>query len=279
MERKLIKQGRNALTVTLPSGWLRARGLAAGDAVDIAERNEELVVRARRARAAAAVTVDVRGREESFVWHVVVSRYIEGYDTITVLHDRPALLQAIGKELIGMILEEHTGTRTVLRNIVVVPEENFDTIMRRAIFLLQQQARTLEAALHGKADLAQLRAEEQLLDANIMYCLRYLSKYADTERSYREFLLCATLESAGDLITDLGKHAGRQRALGTSIRKAVDQYCTLLPKGDVHKLYTTLRAFRASLPKRTFADGIAYALAETLYNYLGYLVDRTSRSR
>ena len=35
MKRKLVKQGNNALTVSLPSDWSKLNRLAAGDEVDV----------------------------------------------------------------------------------------------------------------------------------------------------------------------------------------------------------------------------------------------------
>lgn len=39
MKRKIIKQGHNTLTVTLPSEWTKKLQLGAGDEVDIIENS------------------------------------------------------------------------------------------------------------------------------------------------------------------------------------------------------------------------------------------------
>jgi len=44
MERKLVKQGRNALTVTLPAKWLKFRRLEAGDSVFFDEKDDGILI-------------------------------------------------------------------------------------------------------------------------------------------------------------------------------------------------------------------------------------------
>jgi hypothetical protein len=46
--------------------------------------------------------------------------------------------------------------------------------------------------------------------------------------------------------------------------------------GDLRRMYSCLRAFRNAVRGRTFVDGLAYTLAEILYNYLGYVMDSSS---
>ena len=45
MKRKIIKQGHNTLTMTLPSDWVRKLNLEAGEEVDVCENNGSLVIK------------------------------------------------------------------------------------------------------------------------------------------------------------------------------------------------------------------------------------------
>lgn len=273
MERKLVKQGRNALTVTLPAQWLKRHRLIAGDSIFVREGNAQLVLTTTPSAARREITIDVRTCERHMAYHLVLGKYIEGYDAITLLHHNLQLGPELLRQMLGMVMEEHGETRTVFRSIIAVPEENFHAVMRRAVHLLLQQARSVGAVAAGTATREQVKADEKLLDYNLLYCLRYLNKYSSTEHAYRYFLLCATIEAAGDQLSAIAKHIGKQQALAQVIGEGIASYSQLLFSNDLEKLYNALRKFRSSIGTRTFAEGLAFALAETLYNYIGYLVE------
>jgi len=44
MKRKIIKQGHNTLTITLPSEWVKKLNLNAGDEIEVYERDSGLVI-------------------------------------------------------------------------------------------------------------------------------------------------------------------------------------------------------------------------------------------
>jgi antitoxin component of MazEF toxin-antitoxin module len=279
MERKLVKQGRNALTVTLPAQWLKARGLAAGNSVAIEEDGRRLIIGSSRAASKTAVTLDLVGCERSMMYHLLLAKYIEGYDEITIRHEDCKTVQEIAHSLIGIVVEEHTASRTVLRSIISVPEDNFAAVLRRAAHMFLEQARLVEATSRGIVGFADVKAQEQLLDQNLLYCLRYLNKYENRQSAYRYFLICSTIELAADQLSRISRYIGKRSDIGQLIAKAVADYTALLFKNDFKKLYASLRAFRNAVPQKTFLDGLVYTLAEILYNYIGYVVDAENGRR
>lgn len=268
MERRLVKQGRNALTVTLPADWLRRRGLKAGDPVYLSEREQEIAVNASLRRAAKATEIDARGPEPTLVWHLINAKYIAGYDTIAVLHNHPEMIGDILDHLPGMTLAEHTATRSVFRSLIAVPEDTFDAVLRRTMHQLAEQAATMELVVAGKADRAVIKEGERRLDSSVLYCLRYLNKYESAQNAHRRFLLCATIEAAGDALSDLSSCATPR--IAREVRELIVAYVALLAKGDIKGLYELLRAARKRFRRATFADGLAYMLTQSLYNYLAY---------
>ena len=268
-----MRQGRNALTVTLPAKWLKERGLSAGASVTIKEQNEGLSVAAGLVTAKKEITLDLRDAERSMIWHAVQGKYIEGFDRITIIHNVSTLSAEMGSAFLGMIIEEHTSQRLVLKSIVAVPEDSFDILLRRAGHILLEQSRLLEQYAFGKASLEQLKEEERLLDYNLLYCLRYLNKYESKESTYRHFLLCSSIESAGDQILLIAKNLEKGTRLPAGIASCIENYLKSLFSNDLKKAYSVVRSFRDSLDKKRFTDGLAFSLAETLYNYMGYLVE------
>jgi antitoxin component of MazEF toxin-antitoxin module len=273
MERHLVRQGRNALTVTLPAEWLKQKGLSAGDAISIDVKNHELIIRTEARSAISEIELNLKNQEQNMIWHQVLAKYIEGYDTIIVHHNDPTSLQSIGKELIGMVVEEHTQTKTILKNIVSIPEKNVDALIRRVGHMFLQQAAILEQFSRGVVPLEVFREHERLIDSTIYYCLRYFTKYEQSVHAYRYFLFCSTIELAVDELRRIAKEIGKNTALAKLIHGCVEEYVKYMFSKDIQKLYTSLRSFRDRIGKKTFVDGLAYSFAELLYNNLGYLTE------
>lgn len=272
MQRKLVKQGNNALTLTLPATWVHKKGLVAGDTVDVQEQNTNLVVRIGLRAQKKKATINVKGESFNSLWHILNGKYIEGYDEMTLIHDSPVDIERIAREMIGVVIEEHSDTRTIIRNIAAVPEENFDALLRRSGHLLVQEAKVLEEVAAGKATLKELKSIENLLNSTVSYCMRYLNKYATSEHAYNQFLLVTTIEEAGDILKTIGRHIGRRKKLAKDIRQIVETYDALMFKREYNQLFTKLRSFRDNLRTDSFIDGLAFWLAEVLYDNLGYLI-------
>jgi phosphate uptake regulator len=278
MERKLVKQGRDALTVTLPAKWIQKRNLKAGDSVYIDFNGKDLSVKSKEASPSMEVTVDVTGEERSMIWHTIIAKYIAGYDRIIILHSNPSLTQHFTHYLLGMIIEDHSINKTVLKTIISSPESDIDVIIRRVVHMFLHQAELYEEYTLGKATFDDVRAQERLIDTNIYYCLRFINKYNLHEGSYTYFLLCSTIEEAADVLTVIAKHSKDSR-LASGIRSMIDSFNKYFFAGDLKKVYTRLRGFRDSLKKKTFIDGIAYELAEVLYNNIGILMESTGKKK
>lgn len=274
MERKLVKQGRNALTVTLPAKWLQEKGLTAGDSIFVDERNTELLITTARKTAKSSVTIDLTGCDTSMIFHSIIAKYIQGHDTIIIIHDCPKAMQDLARRFIGMVVEESTATKVVLKSIISVPEENFEAVLRRAAHIFVQQAKSIQALTHKEAEFEQVKNNEKLLDDHLMYCLRYLNKYETRQHQYRYFLVCATMELAADQMSRIARHIGNDKELAAIIVKGIEEYVKALFSNDFKKLYSSLRAFRNSIGTKSFVDGLAYSLAEILYNYLGYISEK-----
>lgn len=275
MERKLVKQGRNAITMTLPSEWIKQNNLTEKDSVKVFENNDELIITTNyNKKEKLECEINLKDCLRSYCYHVIQGKYIEGYDKIIINHNNPELIGQISKILIGFIIEEHTNTKTIFKNLIVVPEENFDEIFRRTTQLFLKQTRTLTRITKNEATYEQLKAEEYLLDDNLLYCLRYLKKYEKNGNSYKYFLLCSTLESAGDLVTEIAKEIKNDTKLAELIQNGIENYITALLIKNAKLMYTSLREFRKNIPQKTFVHGLTYSLAETLYNFMGYLVEK-----
>ncbi len=282
MERKIVKQGRNALTITLPAQWTAQKGLKAGDTIDITQENNVLIVRSKLTRQKKEITLDLSEAEKPLMFHMILGAYIEGYDTITILHGNALQTKEVASHLIGMIIEEHTKKRIVIKNIIETPEKNIEIIMRRIGHMFSEHAKIVCECVEQKATQEEVKAHEALLDDHLAYCLRYINKYEKNEEAYKYFLLLATLESASDTLSAIALHSQKnkkqsnkkEQALIQDLTKTIEVYVHGLFEGDVKKVYHILRAQRKEIEKKTFIDGLVFSLIESLYNYIGFLINQ-----
>jgi phosphate uptake regulator len=267
--RKLVKQGRNALTLTVPASWIHKRKLAAGDLVTVTEQGESLLVRPGTGSTSKTVAIDLRGADSSTTWHLLASAYIEGSDTITVQHDNAERIQQIAGHLLGTVLDELTPKHARITSIMAAPREPIDAALRRCGHLFGELARTLERVARAEAKASECKAIERTLDDTLTYCLRVLNTYERDERAYQRFLLCMWIEMGADYVSMLAEEIGSDTLLATTVRRGVEDYVHGIFADDYKSLFTRMRAMRASIKKKSFADGIAYALADMLYNNIG----------
>jgi len=61
MKRKIIKQGHNTLTMTLPSEWVKKLNLKAGDEIDLNEKGGSLMVNGKQNNENKSTTIDITG--------------------------------------------------------------------------------------------------------------------------------------------------------------------------------------------------------------------------
>ena len=268
---KYISFGR-ALTITLPSKWLQARNLQNGDVLHIKEHNNKLIITSLPSSQKLETNLDIRDMDRSMVFHAVYGKYIEGYDIINIIHNNKRLIIDVSNTLIGVILEKNTENHAVIKSIISIPEENFNSILRRSSYIFLEQAKIVVEITEGKLTYEDIKAQEDLLNKSIIYCMRYLNKYENLEHAYKYFLLCSTFELAGDQLSEISKFIGKDKILAKTIFNLIDSYVKCLFSGDFKKIYSSLRQFRNSIKKESYNTGMAIALSENLYNHVGYLI-------
>ena len=64
MRRKLVKQGDNALTITLPAAWTRVHQLTPGNEVDVRQEGQELILSSEPAEQKTAEIMIAEGEEK-----------------------------------------------------------------------------------------------------------------------------------------------------------------------------------------------------------------------
>ncbi len=86
MKRKIIKQGHNTLTITLPTDWVKKLNLTPGDEVEVIQNAGELVINGKQNSEQKTVTLDISNLRVPMLWRFFQSVYREGYYEIILIY-------------------------------------------------------------------------------------------------------------------------------------------------------------------------------------------------
>jgi phosphate uptake regulator len=239
MKRKIIRQGHNTLTLTLPSKWAEKFNIKAGDEVDLTEQGKDLKISVeKKGNGEEIALIDISGLIVPMVWRLISSVYRAGYNevkisfeaksfrdvytsftynTIQVLKDGGEeqlspleAIQALVNRFIGFEIIEQKTNYCIIKDLGNTNLKEFDNTLRRIFLLLQTMS---EAVLNNiKDDKKEELKGVHIIDTNIDrfedFCLRVLNKegYSDFKKTPTMYSLILLLEMVGDEYKKLGLH-------------------------------------------------------------------------
>lgn len=240
MRRKVIKQGHNTLTITLPSNWTKKLNISAGDELELEEKHTGLhLTTEKRLNSGRKAEFDITKMDIPTIWKHFMAVYREGYDEVRVYFDSiktldfpykfithhrtsPKMikqnkkksittsLQGFVDRFIGFEIVEHGKDYILIKDLGGITSKEFDNSLRRVFLLLQQMAEeTLEALATGDtSSLENIHDIDINLDKFHDYCIRVLNKIGNKEPE-KKSLYFATLyliEMMGDEFKNIGIH-------------------------------------------------------------------------
>ena len=218
MKRKVIKQGHNTLTITLPKKWCNKFNVKGGDELDLQERGTGLLVNTETIINLDKIEIDVSCLDRSSILYYIRNCYRRGFDEIVVRFDNQKtkyyrtgedinVISIIHKEvsrLVGMeIVEEKKGS-CVIKELSVPQIKEFDDILRRIFLLLTNTSNDLFEGLKN-LDTSLIKSVEEKHDTItkfISYCLRLLNKwgYYDYKKTSVLYYIVASLDKVADVL-------------------------------------------------------------------------------
>lgn len=204
MKRKIVKQGKNALTISLPAEWTKKFNLKAGDEVDATEEEGFLKINAK-ASGERTVEIDIKELNEALVWTYIISAYRKGYDELKIKFKKEQieLIQKIVNALLGLAIIEQTQDSCIVRDLSEHPsEKEFKNIMRRIFYLIEEIGDSALKALKekNKDTLRNIEYQDYNINKFANFCLRLISKKSLSSSS--DFVV-SELENVGDEYTRL----------------------------------------------------------------------------
>ncbi len=244
MKRKIIKQGHNTLTLTLPGEWTRKLDLKAGDELDVLEKEASLVLSADSKKEEKRAVIEIKDLTVPMLWRYFSGAYRAGSNEIKFVFDgsrkayedayhyytahfdysklgekippKPAIamIQGMVDRFIGMGIIESGKDYCIAREMGEPNIKEFDSSLKRIFLVISQMFdRIMEAIDKNEIKDPGLCKEMHTIDLNVDrltdYCCRILNKITNTYSESKKMLLFSTifmLEQVGDEFKYIGKH-------------------------------------------------------------------------
>ena len=111
MRRKLIKQGNDALTITIPAKWLKNKSLKSGDEVEINEQEQDLLISGTGEAELKTKQIFLETVSANHLRSLISSAYKAGYDQINIKSKEQLKLSLIN-EIINTLQDWKLFLRT-----------------------------------------------------------------------------------------------------------------------------------------------------------------------
>ena len=195
MKRKVIKQGHNTLTITLPAKWVEKNSVNAGDEIDIAEKGHSLCIHPYCTNNIKKKTIDITD-SVVFLERELYSLYKKGYDEITLSSENSAVLGKIqnilNSTVVGFEIVGQTKNSCVIKNVAEAQSSEFNPILRRTLRLLVSMSEGIyEAMLNSKNEpIYNLRFMEKTNNKYTGFLRRVINRQGHSNFENEKLLYC-----------------------------------------------------------------------------------------
>ena len=244
MRRKVIKQGHNTLTITLPNKWAQKLNLKAGDEIDLVEKENSILINSEEKTKDKKAVIDISNFTIPLIWRFIQGAYRDGCTEIKIIFDPNknlyedpyhyftthsayaelgenvpkktplAMIQTVVDRFIGMGIIETGKNYCVIKEMGELTPKEFDNSLRRIFLVILHMFDRMSDAIE-KEELGSVNIckEFHTIDLNVDrlvdYCCRILNKISTSFPDNKKTLLFTTLfllEILGDEFKYISKH-------------------------------------------------------------------------
>lgn len=243
MKRKVIKQGHNTLTITLPAKWVEQNNIKPGEEIDIEGRGKNLLVSKEFKGDIKKIDLDISGLDFASVRHKMRSAYKLGYDQIYLTFNNPITKEfRTGKEkavahlidhevnnLLGCEIIQQTRHSCLIKDYSFTSADELDNLLRRVFLMIIDYGGELleEARNMDKPLLETMREKHFNISKFIFYYLRTLNKIG--YKDYSKTSIMYYILSSIDDILDIEKYCAVD-LLGFKQKKLNDKTVEIMSK-------------------------------------------------
>ncbi len=269
MKRKVIKQGHNTLTITLPKVWVNEQSIQAGSEIEVTNHGDHLKIsNLQTTRAKETVSSDVSNLDRTSIILLIQAFYRFGYDTINIqtnkiksVHHRKNCDVTVSyvihntiNRLIGSELISSTSTSFSIKKITEESKDEFDTVLRRIFLLLKEEMNVFIKGIKNKDSevLQTIEFHHINIKKFINFCLRLLNKFGhdDDKKSSFYFSLILYLSKIEDFIKNASRYITKSKLHLTpksvevikQISQVMDQFYELFYSFDLKKVEAFIKS-------------------------------------
>jgi AbrB family looped-hinge helix DNA binding protein len=242
MKRKVVKQGNNTLTITLPKKWTEEFGVKPGDELDIEEKEKNIIISTDYHLSRKKISFSIDSMERLAIAKFLMASYEQGYEEITLTfskdtvnswcHGNETIYDVINNfvaRLIGFEVISQTKKSVTIGNITekVSNEEN---VVSRVFYLLKEYLYQLIVCMKNSSyeELSQRECRHDTITKMISLATRIIcedNKYSKMH-SINNFAILSVLDKATDFIRYAYKTTAEygRKASENTIKLAEDCY-------------------------------------------------------
>lgn len=230
MKRKIIKQGNNAYTITLPTKWVKQLNLNPKDELDLIEEGNQLIINAKKNSLKNSISFNISDMPIPLIWKYISTVYREGYDEIIIKFSNPykkyenvygfstsyskdlnlpkyqktvlPTIQDIVNRFIGIEIIDFKEDCCIIRQMEEPSDKQFENSKRRIFMILNQLFEDLIKAVEESnfKFLDETHLNDTNLDRFYDFCCRVLNKTGSQSqnKSQLTFATLYLLELLGD---------------------------------------------------------------------------------
>jgi phosphate uptake regulator len=182
MQRNVIQIANSTQLVSLPRKWVLKNGVKKGDALEIDEFNNALIIKTQTSKGIKDKKLEITIKsKDQFTPKQIISPYIQGFTELNINYDDAEVFKIISEQLqslIGFEVISQGPNSCTIKSISTELDNDIDNIINR-IFLssVSMMKEVIDAASRNDSDkLCNLNPLEITNNKLSYFCLRILNK-------------------------------------------------------------------------------------------------------
>ncbi len=271
MKRRLIKQGKDTLTISLPMTWVKRNKLKAGDAIHMTEREIDLLLSARKREDGFDLSLKLETDNAWYIGQIIRYCYLMDMQKIRLSFSLKSTMQVIRSEtqkLIGFEIIEENNDFCVLKALTSALDDGFDTLLRK-IFM---KTLVMFSSLEDFNEVKRLNVSCQRFG---LFCRKILLKEFDTLDKTSQYILIQRLTMISNNLLYASRHLSKENRKLSGLEKENVLFCSRMYQlfYDVFYAPDTTKLLELNEMRREFVEKIrSYKGSFFIQNYLWEIV-------
>ena len=213
MGRKLIQHGMSSLTVSLPRKWVQKNNLKKGGEVEVRESGARLIISTQKHHEHKKIDVDI-SNAQPMIRKIIGAAFKSGYDEVNIkfssFEELKAVQDLMREQFSGFEIISQSKGSIVIKNVSQTNFEEFNNVLRRLFFVLNQTASEISDAA-DKGDFNWIKSITLMKiesDKYADYCRRSINMgfEAEFKRIPPLYVIIEQLEKVMDRYTDICRY-------------------------------------------------------------------------